>query len=715
MHVNTNLEALEMDFCSRSVIVTALALQFILIFSIYWNIQIVRQVLGFLYLTFVPGIIILKFLGVENLSLADVSALSVGLSLAFLMFVGLLLNELFPLIGFLYPLSTNVLIPMLSLIITLLCVVYYFKPKKNDEGINIRLFLLDKLVLLILICLLILGVCGTLLMNVNSENLFLLLFFFLVPVVFSTVLILRQKFRLDILPITLLITYIAILMTTWLTTGYIFGYDSHLEFYSFKITDNSSIWNPVRSVVEIDKGNAMLSITVLPTIYSKVMDLEAAWIFKIVYPLLAAFVPFALYQFFRLRFKREAAFLGVFLFIIHSIDGLGSIKEWIATIFYVLLFFVIFNDKIQWSKRKILFIVFAGALVVSHYSKSYIFMFILISIWAISFIFKKSAKVTLNMTLIFACMAFVWYIFTLQAVTFEALLRTADNIYRNLTSEFFNPESRGPTVMTALGLIGPPTYLHMLSRVFFYLTVLLLLVGFISVGLKFWKEKSEYEYFILVCINVGLIAMTIILPELAPSYTIGRFYRTALIVLGPLCFFGGEEIIANLHRLRLAALQRKISALFLTCAVLMPFFLFQTGFFYEVAKVECWIIPLSGYRMPPSEVSGPLLYGVDVYGAVWLSRYTDKASAIYADGVAWDRALTSYGLIDYGRFRALGNTTRTLEIGSLIYLRRLNIVHGVMIGGYVPQWNTSDLQPLLDMQNIVYSNGGCLIYKNSEK
>jgi len=507
--------------------------------------------------------------------------------------------------------------------------------------------------------------------------------------------------------------YFSILMVTWLMTNYIFGYDSHLEFYSFKATNNASYWNPTRSHFEIDKGNAMLSITILPTIYSKVMGLDPVWVFKIVYPLLAAFVPLALYQLFLLHAKKDAAaFLGVFLFITHSLDGLGSIKEWIATIFYVLLFFIIFSEKIPQSKRKILFIIFAGGLVVSHYSKSYIFMVVLILMWMISFLMKKNLKVTLDMVLLYLSMTFAWYIFTLQGTTFEALLKTFDNVFRSLTTEFANPESRGSTVMTALGLVGPPTYLHLISRIFFYLTVLLILVGFVSAALKFWKERSEFEYFVLVCINMGILALTIILPNLAPSYNMTRFYRTALIVLAPLCFLGSEEIVANLHRLRLASLQRKISALFLTCAVLIPFFLFQTGFFYEVAKVECWSIPLSGYRMPPSEVSGPLLYGADVSGAIWLSRYTDKASAIYADIVAWDRALTSYGLIDYGRFRALGNTTRTLETGSLIYLRRLNIVHGIMVGGYLPQWNTTDMQPLLNKLNQVYSNGECNIYKN---
>jgi len=701
-----------MHFGLRSLILIALILQLALVLSSYWDISVARQVVGFLYLTFVPGVIILKFLKLENLSLVGTVSLSVGISVAFLMFLGLLLNELLPLVGFLNPLSIEYLIIVLSMLITLLCLALYIKAE-TFRNTHIQLSLIDKIMLLILICLPVLSVSGTLGVNIRTENSLLLLFFLLVSIFALVISLLHQKFTLETKSTSLFIMYFSILMVTWLMTNYIFGYDSHLEFYSFKATNNASYWNPTRSHFEIDKGNAMLSITILPTIYSKVMGLDPVWVFKIVYPLLAAFVPLALYQLFLLHAKKDAAaFLGVFLFITHSLDGLGSIKEWIATIFYVLLFFIIFSEKIPQSKRKILFIIFAGGLVVSHYSKSYIFMVVLILMWMISFLMKKNLKVTLDMVLLYLSMTFAWYIFTLQGTTFEALLKTFDNVFRSLTTEFANPESRGSTVMTALGLVGPPTYLHLISRIFFYLTVLLILVGFVSAALKFWKERSEFEYFVLVCINMGILALTIILPNLAPSYNMTRFYRTALIVLAPLCFLGSEEIVANLHRLRLASLQRKISALFLTCAVLIPFFLFQTGFFYEVAKVECWSIPLSGYRMPPSEVSGPLLYGADVSGAIWLSRYTDKASAIYADIVAWDRALTSYGLIDYGRFRALGNTTRTLETGSLIYLRRLNIVHGIMVGGYLPQWNTTDMQPLLNKLNQVYSNGECNIYKN---
>jgi uncharacterized membrane protein len=671
---------------------------------------IIRQVLGFLYLTFVPGIVLLKILKLEKLNLAEAISLSTGLSIAFLMFFGLLINELLPLTGILKPLSPEILIISLNLPITLICLAWYFKekPVKNTQ---LQLSFLDLAVLLTLSCLPILSIAGSAQMNVDGNNSLLLLTTILIPISAIAVLALRKKFSLDVLPIALLIIYIAVLLTTWLTTNYIIGYDSHSEFYAFQTTKNASIWNPVKSFeAERDKSLDTLSVTVLPTIYSNVMNLDATWIFKVIYPLLASFVPLSLYQLWMMHAKKEAAFLGTFLFIIHSLGGLGSIKEWIATIFYVLLFFTILNDKISSSKKRILFLIFAGALVVSHYSKSYIFMFILIFMWAILFILKKNAKVTLSMVLAFLCMTFAWNIFTMQATTFEDFVRTLDNIYRNFITDFFNPESRGSDVMMATGLLGPPTYLHLISRLIFHTTVLLIGVGFISLTIKFWKKKFNFEYFILVCLNMGLLAMAVIIPNLAESLKMGRIYRTTLIILAPLCFLGCEEILANMHRLKIASLQRKCSALMLVSLILVAHYLFQTELVYEIAKVESYSIPLSRYRMPLLKVSEMLLHETDVFGAIWLSTKRCN-SLIYTDVASKFNVLTSYGLIDYLRFRTVTNTTTVTEVNSLIYLGYLNTVHEIVVG-YSTLWNTSDICPLLDTQNKIYSNGDCAIYKN---
>ena len=59
------------------------------------DIPILRQIVAFCYLTFVPGFLILKLLKPTRTMLVEKLLLTVGLSLAFLMFAGLLINELF--------------------------------------------------------------------------------------------------------------------------------------------------------------------------------------------------------------------------------------------------------------------------------------------------------------------------------------------------------------------------------------------------------------------------------------------------------------------------------------------------------------------------------------------------------------------------------------------------------------------------------------------
>jgi len=696
---------------SKYLFITLLALQFIFDIFVYLNIPIVRQVLGFIYLTFVLGTIILRFLKLKKLSLAETIMLSVGLSIAFLMFFGLLINELCPIIGLSKPLSAEILIMSLNLFVILSCLAGYILERKSNVGrIHLHLPFLDLSTILAFVCLPILSVVGTILMNAGGDNSLLLLMIVVVPILALSVVLSYKKFSFDIFPIALLTIYIAILFATWLTTNYILGYDSHFEFYSFKLTDNASLWNPVRSFIEIDKGNAMLSITVLPTIYSKIINLDGTWIFKIVYPLLASLVPLGLYQLYLTQTRKEIAILGTFFFISNALDGLGSIKQWIASIFYVLLFFIMFSNKMSPLKKKILFIIFSGALVVSHYAISHLFLFIIFFTWAISLFFKKTAKVKLSFILISSSMAFAWYIFTEQSAVFDAVIHVAENIYRNLSNELFNPESRGATVMTGLGLIGPPTYIHLIGRLFFYLTEFLIVIGFATFLMKRRKMDFDPQFAIVASLNMAILLMTIAVPNLAEAFGMRRFYRTALVILAPLCVLGGEEILANIHKLRIVHPQKRFSALVLMLTIFTPFFLFQTGFVYEVTGVECWSLPLSSYRMPPLELSQRILYETEIVGAVWLSTHMDKNPMVYADDVSKFHVLTSYGLIDWRQFGVLSNTTTTIETGDFIYLRRLNIVNGIMEGDYISQWNTSDISSLLNIQNKIYSNGECDIY-----
>ena len=92
--------------------------QFTFIFSILLlidvvillNIPFLRQVFGFLFLTILPGVLILEILKLNKMGSTEKFVLSVGLSVSFLMFFGLLVNNLSLYFGYETPLAT---IPLL--------------------------------------------------------------------------------------------------------------------------------------------------------------------------------------------------------------------------------------------------------------------------------------------------------------------------------------------------------------------------------------------------------------------------------------------------------------------------------------------------------------------------------------------------------------------------------------------------------------------------
>src|SRR4030043_136102 len=79
------------------------------------DIPVLRQISGFVFLTFIPGFLILLVLRLNRLGLLEKIVLSVGLSIAFAMFFGLAENILLLAIGFTRPLSSTPLLVSFSI------------------------------------------------------------------------------------------------------------------------------------------------------------------------------------------------------------------------------------------------------------------------------------------------------------------------------------------------------------------------------------------------------------------------------------------------------------------------------------------------------------------------------------------------------------------------------------------------------------------------
>lgn len=94
------------------------------------QIPILRQFVGFIYLTFIPGIIILRILKLHKLGNIETLLYSVGLSFATLMFTGFLMNMTCPLIGISKPISSMPLIITISAVVLMLFVLSYIRDKE---------------------------------------------------------------------------------------------------------------------------------------------------------------------------------------------------------------------------------------------------------------------------------------------------------------------------------------------------------------------------------------------------------------------------------------------------------------------------------------------------------------------------------------------------------------------------------------------------------
>ena len=102
------------------------------------DLPIFRQVFVFIYLTFVPGFILLKFLKLEEVQIVDTICFSIGLSLAFSMFVGFFINWSFLALGVSRPLSIIPLEVILSLLTLCLFFVGYRRDLFGDFGLKVN-------------------------------------------------------------------------------------------------------------------------------------------------------------------------------------------------------------------------------------------------------------------------------------------------------------------------------------------------------------------------------------------------------------------------------------------------------------------------------------------------------------------------------------------------------------------------------------------------
>ena len=699
----------------RELLFIVLFLQVAICTTVLLNVSVVRQIMVFIYFTFVPGFLAIKLLKLSELNWAETLLFSVGLGIAFLMLGGLLVNEFCFMFGVSQPLSLMPLILTFNSLILISGVLVYLRSE------DVKLYTGDLLRVspfaLFLICLPILSIVGAMWVNAYENNLILLFMIIAISLFFMIGILSKKLLPPKFYPFAIVMIAVALLFHSSFISSHLVHYGSDLtaEYAAFKATENEAFWNSTvpqfGSLTNIGRITDMLSVTILPTIYSSLLNMDSEWVFKILYPLIFSLVPLALYQLWQKRFGSKLAFISAFLFMAQETfynEMIGLNRQIIAELFFVLLLITIFSGKLKTAKKMMFFMIFSFALLTSHYGLAQIFLFFISVTLIYLVILKRPTKnITMSMVVSFFVMMFLWYIYTSNSVVFDDILEFGGYVSRQLGG-FFDPGARGETVLIGLGLEAPPSIWNMISRAFAYLTQAFIVIGFYGLVTKRTRTRFELEYFVFTLLAVASLAALILVPGLANTLNMTRFYHILLFFLAPLCTLGAE-IIASIVSKR----KTEMIALVLLLSVLIPYFLFQVGFVYEVTESDSWSVPLSKYRMPAYRLYGHLGYitAYSITGAEWVSSSVAvEYRQIYSDRWAKPTELRAYGLIYTGYVERLSNTTK-IGTNGIVYLSSLNIIEETVVGSHYI-WSPSELGFLLDLSTI-YSNGGCEVYANT--
>jgi uncharacterized membrane protein len=576
----------------------AIALNFIKL-----DIPLIRPILAFTYLTFVPGFLILKILDIKKMSLVELFLYSCGLSISILMFTGLIINTVYPYFGITNPLSTFSLIVTLNLETFILSIILIRKNHPLNSEINNILMIKKDAILtkfkLLLIPLPILSILGAYLYNyyyTNSLTLIMLIYLMIIILLIGfEVLPFKKEY-----PFAIFIITISILLHNTLISTHIWGWDIHLEYYVSNIVINNSAWDSSK----FSNLNSMLSIVILIPLYSKICGISSIWVLKIIFPLIFSLVPVGLYEVFRKQTNCNIAFLSCFFFIspfVFHIEMPSLARQEVAELFLALLL-LIMTSEIESVGKKILFIIFGMSLAVSHYSLTYIYLFIIItSAFALYFknIFETTYKKKYNIhsseernipshknekliTPYYICLlvsfSFMWYVYTTDSSAFSSMLKTVHTIVNGIYSDFLNPETiEGMSILMER---GSPTLLSQINRIINYFNQIFIIIGvfsttlnYTSTGIYFRKLLSNEilnskkgkilfskdiphdfhfnEEFLLQSI-VGLIIlfMSILVPFFASSLNMTRIYHITLFFLAPMCVIGFVEFFLIVKKMQ---------------------------------------------------------------------------------------------------------------------------------------------------------------------
>jgi uncharacterized membrane protein len=656
------------------------------------NQPILRDIIPFLFFSIVPGFLVVTILRLNKFEFLIKYLLSVGLSISLLLAVGLFLNSLYPIL--LKPLSLVPVLVSLNILTVLLTVFAYQRNRSfgTSDIFNFKFKLGNKLLAPLIFPILfpLMAVIGTYLMNTTLNNILILTMLFLIPFYIIVVAYLRDRVHPYTYPVALFMIGMGLVLMHALTSAHIIGRDVHQEFYCFQLTLANFHWNIYDYY---NPYNACLSITILPTIYQVLTNMNPEYVFKLLFGLLGSLLPLMVYTVAKKYLNNKYAFLASFLFVfqVFFIDIVGAVRQEVAVIFFFLAIMVLFDcfgeTKFERSGvKKLLFLIFVASMVVTHYTTSYVAFVLLIPLILLPFLknLYKEHRVTFvnfDVLLIYFLIVLIWFILyaKVQFLAGSDVIQSTVAATASATGpgggNYAFETSREGTVLSILGIgiKNLANFIAVIANDLIFVTIGIGLLTLIWKYSKIFRNKTVYIYdeikvldskiVLAGILSFILLALFIILPSVSLFYGSDRLFFQLLIFTVPLFIFGTLKIAEMLNKV----IKKPDLKVPLILILLIFLFICNTHLQYEFTG-----IPFSPEYDKNGITRGELyIYDGELTTAKWIGTYRSDDINVYSDAVGFTRLFMS-GV----RTNVVGINFNNKTINGYLYLGNANVNEG---------------------------------------
>jgi uncharacterized membrane protein len=374
-----------------------------------WAVQVLLVPL----LLVVPGVVLLRALRVPGRAVASFPVYVPCASVVVLFASGLAVNMAGPLVAVAAPLRPWPLLAGLE--ITCLALLAASARAPSEVAIPWR-SLADRTRYLWPLLVALAAAAGALRLNSGHSNTVAAIALAACAVILVAGVVFASRMDTTLLAVIL---YAAELATMWsysLRGDLVYGFDIATEYYDLQQTVANGIWYTAHRG---DAYGAMLSVTVMPAELHFLTGLPALLVLKVLYPVIGALFPVAIFYLARRVLSARWAFAAAGFFVMQAsfAEELPAIaRQEIALVLFAALLAAILDSAIPRRARWALVVLLSLAMVTAHYSTTYVAITIIglavVLQWLASRVRRDIPAITGAFAIAFLVSlagAFVWY------------------------------------------------------------------------------------------------------------------------------------------------------------------------------------------------------------------------------------------------------------------------------------------------------------------